>query len=130
MLQGIKVWGLRKYYRFVSASGWRGHSFIARRNGLEIPTPGGLLLGRMFRCGEGDPAKPLIVYFHGGGWVIGDLDTHSPFCHVLHQRSGCNVISVDYRLAPEHPFPAAPDDCLAATRWIAVFLSALIQVTG
>jgi acetyl esterase len=63
--------------------------------------------------------RPLIVYFHGGGWVIGDLDTHTPFCHVLHQRSGCNVIAVDYRLAPEQPFPAAPDDCLAATRWIA-----------
>ena len=62
---------------------------------------------------------PLIVYLHGGGWVIGDLDTHTPFCHTLHQRSGCNVIAIDYRLAPEHPFPAAVDDCLAATRWIA-----------
>lgn len=118
MLQGIKVWGLRKFYRFVSAHGWRRHSFDADWNGLEIPTADGPLHARMYRHGQGDPDKPLIVYFHGGGWVLGDLDTHTPFCRLLAERSGCTVISIDYRLAPEHLFPAAADDCLAATRWI------------
>jgi acetyl esterase len=64
-------------------------------------------------------ALPALVYFHGGGWVIGDLDSHDVLCRELCQRSGCAVFSVDYRLAPEHRFPAAIDDALAATRWIA-----------
>jgi acetyl esterase len=59
----------------------------------------------------------LLVYFHGGGWVIGDLDTHDATCRALANRSGTAVLSVDYRLAPEHKFPAALDDCVAATAW-------------
>ncbi|MEQ1684042.1 MAG: alpha/beta hydrolase [Burkholderiaceae bacterium] len=61
---------------------------------------------------------PVLVYFHGGGWVIGDLDTHDSLCRSLCNESGCAVVSIDYRLAPEHRFPAAVDDALAATRWI------------
>ena len=118
MMQAIKVWGFRKYYRFISARGWKGHLDSPLYNALEIPGPAGPIHARMFSDHSREDA-PLIVYFHGGGWVIGDLDTHTPFCHMLHKRSGCNVIAVDYRLAPEHPFPACPDDCLAATRWIA-----------
>jgi acetyl esterase len=118
MWQAIKVWGLRKYYRYSSARGWRDHLDSSDWNALEIPGPAGPIHARMFSAHSRDD-RPLIIYFHGGGWVIGDLDTHTPFCQVLHQRSGCNVIAVDYRLAPEHPFPAGPDDCLAATRWIA-----------
>ena len=119
MWQAIKVWGLRKLYRIVSARSWRAHDLPATWNKLEIPTPDGPVHARMYRHGEADPAKPLIVYFHGGGWVVGDLDTHTPFCQLLSERSGCTVISVAYRLAPEHPFPAAGRDCLAATSWIA-----------
>jgi acetyl esterase len=63
-------------------------------------------------------AQPVLVYFHGGGWVIGDLETHDTLCRELALHSGCVVISVDYRLAPEHRFPGAVDDCIAATRWI------------
>ena len=58
------------------------------------------------------------MFFHGGGWVYGDLDTHDPPCRFLAERSGVRVLSVDYRLAPEHPFPAAYDDALAAYRWV------------
>jgi len=62
---------------------------------------------------------PVLVYYHGGGWVIGDLDTHDSLCRDLASASGCTVVSVDYRMGPEHRFPAAVDDCLAATRWVA-----------
>ncbi len=65
---------------------------------------------------ERGPA-PLLVYFHGGGWVIGDLDTHDGACRMLCRHAGVHVLSVDYRLAPEHPFPAAVDDACAALRW-------------
>lgn len=59
----------------------------------------------------------LLVYLHGGGWVIGDLETHDATCRALANRSGQAVLSIDYRLAPEHKFPAALDDCVAATKW-------------
>ena len=63
-------------------------------------------------------ALPALVYFHGGGWSIGDIDTHDPLCRELAAGAGCEVFSVEYRLAPEHPFPAAVEDCLAATRFV------------
>lgn len=59
----------------------------------------------------------VLVWLHGGGWVVGDLDTHDNVCHALARRSGHAVLGVDYRLAPEHPFPAGLDDCVLATRW-------------
>ena len=63
-------------------------------------------------------ALPVLVYFHGGGWVIGDLDTHDTLCRELANASGAAVVAVDYRMGPEHRFPAAVDDCLAATHWV------------
>ena len=65
-----------------------------------------------------DAQLPVLVYFHGGGWTIGDLETHDTLCRELADGAGCAVVSVDYRLAPEHRFPGAVDDCIAATRWV------------
>lgn len=69
--------------------------------------------------GAGDARLPVLVFFHGGGFVIGNLDTHDGLCRVLCRESGARVIAVDYRLAPEHKFPAAVDDAYAALCWIA-----------
>jgi acetyl esterase len=68
---------------------------------------------------DGDGPFPVLVYFHGGGWVIGTLDTHDATCRALTNAADCVIVSVGYRRAPEHPFPAAVEDCYAATRWVA-----------
>lgn len=74
----------------------------------------------------GDPQPgPVILYMHGGGFVIGDLDTHNAICTLVAKLSGLRVVAVDYRLAPEHPYPAAHDDCLAAARFVAAGPEAL-----
>lgn len=62
---------------------------------------------------------PALVYFHSGGWVMGSIEAHDPVCRALANHAQCLVISVEYRLAPEHPFPAAPEDCYAAACWVA-----------
>jgi acetyl esterase len=68
---------------------------------------------------------PVLVYFHGGGWVIGDLETHDVLCRELANGSGCAVVAVDYRMGPEHRFPAAVDDCFAAACWLRANASSL-----
>src|SRR5712691_4027420 len=70
-------------------------------------------------------ALPALVFFHGGGWVIGDLETHDVLCRQLTAGAGISVVAVDYRLAPEHKFPAAVDDAWAAMRWVAAHAAAL-----
>jgi acetyl esterase len=82
-----------------------------------IPGPGGPILVRVYRSARTAANPPAIVFYHGGGWVVGDLDTHDGSCRLLARETGAVVMAVDYRLAPEHPFPAAVTDALAAFRW-------------
>jgi acetyl esterase len=89
-----------------------------------IDGPGGPLRLRIYRP-PGTGPVPLIVFFHGGGWVIGDIDTHDGSSRILSRRTGAVVVSVDYRLAPEHRYPAALDDCFAATSWVAAHAAEL-----
>jgi len=92
-----------------------------------IPGPAGEIPARLYRPYGGTVARPLVVYFHGGGWVLGDLDTHDGLCRFLAVWAGVNVLAVDYRLAPEQRFPAAVDDALAAFRWAAGHADALVS---
>ncbi len=98
---------------------------IASATALQCTGPHGaipLLLYKPLAAGE---PLPVLVYFHGGGWTIGDLQTHDVLCRQLCAASGCAVLAVDYRLAPEHRFPAAVDDSLAATRFVQAEAAAL-----
>ncbi len=91
---------------------------MARVEELELPGPAGAMRARLYTpAGGSHTAKPLLVYYHGGGWVIGDLDTHDGVCRFLAAHSGAKVLSINYRLAPEHPFPAAIEDAHAAFDW-------------
>jgi len=83
---------------------------------LQITGPGGAMGLRIYRP-HGEGTHPVVVFFHGSGFVVLDLDSHDDICRRLCAGASCVVVSVDYRLAPEHKFPAATDDCLAATRW-------------
>ena len=89
-----------------------------------IPGPGGAIPVRIYTP-EGQAPFPGLVFFHGGGWVVGDLDTHDGPCRQLAHKAGCVVVSVAYRLAPEHKFPAAVDDGYAATQWVATHAAQL-----
>jgi acetyl esterase len=100
---------------------------VAQVQALSAPGPHGAIALRLYRplpshgvsVGAGAAAAlPVLIYFHGGGWVIGDLDTHDTLCRELANGAGIAVISVDYRMGPEHRFPTAVDDCIAATRWV------------
>jgi acetyl esterase/lipase len=97
---------------------------IAKVENRVVPGPHGTIPVRVYTP-QGRAPFPLLVYFHGGGWVLGDLETHDGVCRELAHGAGCVVVSVDYRLAPEHKFPAAVDDCYAATSWAATHATEL-----
>lgn len=115
VFQRLKVTFFRWFFRRLHRRAWAGQG----REGIAsaecpIHTDRGAIPARLY----GDSAHRLIIYFHGGGWAVGDLDTHDAFCRHLAAETAAQVLSVDYRLAPEHPFPAGIEDCLAATRWV------------
>jgi acetyl esterase len=83
-----------------------------------VPVPAGAVRVRVYRPDLPGPL-PVLAYFHGGGWVLGNLNTHDVLCRALANRAGCVLVAVDYRLAPEHRFPAAVDDAWAAVEWLA-----------
>ena len=85
---------------------------------VRVPGPAGPIGTRLYTPASPTPL-PVLVYFHGGGWVMGSLDTHDGLCRSLANRTPCVVASVDYRMAPEHRFPAAADDAWAVTTWAA-----------
>jgi acetyl esterase/lipase len=99
---------------------------MARVEAIEIPGSAGPIRARLYApfpqaaptpSSSAPSPPPLLVYYHGGGWVIGDLDTHDGPCRFLAAHSGAGVLSIDYRRAPEHPFPAAAEDAYAAYAW-------------
>jgi acetyl esterase len=108
---------LRQALALLSASEPVGEP-VARVENRTIPGPAGEIPVRIYTP-EGSGPFPILVYFHGGGWVICSLDTHDALCRSLANGAGCVVVSVDYRLAPEHKFPAGLQDCYAVTLWVA-----------
>ncbi|MBI2766833.1 MAG: alpha/beta hydrolase [Chloroflexi bacterium] len=88
----------------------------ARVQDTTVPGPAGDIPVRVY-ANPGD--RGTLVFFHGGGFVLGDIASHDEICHSLAHAAGCSIVSVDYRLAPEHPYPAATEDAYAATAWIA-----------
>jgi acetyl esterase len=83
---------------------------------LALPGPAGEIAARHYRPAHG-AAAPLLIFYHGGGWALGDLDTHDALCRLTCRDAGIRVLSIDYRLAPEHPAPAAVEDAYAAFNW-------------
>jgi acetyl esterase len=99
---------------------------LARVEDVAIDGPHGDRIPlRIYRPDASTAPASVLVFYHGGGWVIGDLETHDPICAEIARGLGMTVVAVDYRLAPEHRFPAAGEDCLAATRWVAGSPSAI-----
>jgi acetyl esterase len=100
---------------------------IAEVRDLSAPGPVSEIPVRVYRAKGTTPAEklPALIYYHGGGWLLGDLDSHDGVCRRFANAARCCVVSVDYRMAPEHKFPAAVDDCEAATKWAVAQADAL-----
>jgi acetyl esterase len=98
---------------------------MARVEDISISLEGRNLDARLYVPEEAEETPPLTLYYHGGGWVIGTLDTHDGTCRAIAQKSGCAVLSIAYRLAPEHRYPAAADDCYGALVWAAANAASL-----
>ena len=116
----LSVADARAYYRDRRSVTQPAPPEVALVRELHATGPAGPIPLRLYRpMGSSDSALlPVLVYYHGGGWVIGDLDTHDSLCRALANEAGCAVVAVDYRLSPEHRFPAAVDDAIAATHWV------------
>ena len=98
---------------------------VAEVRALSAPGPLGDIPLRLYRPAGAGERAPGLVYYHGGGWLLGSLDSHDVVCRRFANAAGCVVVSVDYRMAPEHPFPAAVDDCAEATRFVSARAASL-----
>jgi len=108
----------RAYFNAAFATKPEDQEACARIEELTIPVAGGTIPARLY-APAGTGPLPVMVHFHGGGWVYMDLGTHDGYCRTLANRSGCAVVAVEYRKAPEHPFPVPVEDCYAALKWVA-----------
>jgi acetyl esterase len=108
----------RAYFNAAFATKPEDQEACARVEELVIPVAGGTIPARLYAPAGSGPL-PVMVHFHGGGWVYMDLGTHDGYCRTLANRSGCAVVAVEYRKAPEHPFPVPVEDCYAALKWVA-----------
>jgi acetyl esterase len=117
----------REYYLVRRAVTQPDPPEVAVSRDLAATGPGGDIPLRLFRPLGSSPQQvlPVLVYYHGGGWVIGNRDSHDVLCRQLANASGCAIVSVDYRMGPEHRFPAAVDDAVAAARWVHANASSL-----
>lgn len=104
---------------------------LAIKQDITIPGPASDIPARLYDPRSNRDPGPVVVFYHGGGFVIGNIETHDSLCAETARTLDLPVVSVDYRLAPENPFPAAPEDCIAAARWVAASPETLgLQVTG
>ncbi|MEO6126667.1 MAG: alpha/beta hydrolase [Ilumatobacteraceae bacterium] len=115
-LRELGVDGARAMMRENCATSWGPVDVDVVTTEHVVPSAGGPVPVRSYRPADG--ILPAVIFLHGGGWVIGDIETHDGFCRSLAIEAGAVVFSVGYRLAPEHPFPAAADDALAALTWV------------
>ncbi|MBU1253380.1 MAG: alpha/beta hydrolase, partial [Alphaproteobacteria bacterium] len=109
----------RQQMRAMKAVAEADNRALAVHRDLTCPGPEGDIPLRLYDTKESREAGPCVVFIHGGGFVIGDIEVYDSLCSEIAHQLDLPVVSVEYRLAPEHPFPAAPDDCEAAARWIA-----------
>ena len=131
ILDGMNAMGLSLFTPGMTADDMRrqtderrvpavGDPEMAKTEDRTVPGPDGNQIPvRIYWPSAAPGPHPVVVFFHGGGWVICNIETHDSLCKQLAAQSGCVFVSVDYRLAPEYKFPAAPEDCYAVTKWVA-----------
>jgi acetyl esterase len=121
VLDFMKQLGTQPLHELTPAEGRANYLAMRVPSTVQLPeirdVDAGGVRCRLYRSSTTDNA-PLLIYYHGGGWVIGDLESHDDICRKLARDAKCSVVAVDYRLAPEHPAPASHEDCIAATKWI------------
>lgn len=123
-LADLRLWSMtveqaRAAFRGLCLMGSPADIPIGKAEEVEFAGPAGKLRARVYTpVAAGGEALPVIVFYHGGGFVLGDLDCYDPLCRMFANESGARVVAVEYRLAPEHLFPAAVDDCFAALKWV------------
>lgn len=124
-LESLPFPQMRQAYRQIGAM-FGGEPLPVREvRELQADGPAGPVALRLYLPEGGIAPHPFVVYLHGGGWSVGDLDSHDKVCRRLVHETGCGVVGVDYRLAPECPAPAGPEDVLAAIRWLAAHAAGL-----